>query len=123
LWYAGSMTTGQLWTILGPMLGIFGALAILIIQQGNSLRREMGRLDKKIDDQSNALRAEMATKNDVRSLQTQITGLQTQGTGLQTQVTGMVNTLAEQGRVLGRVEGKLDEHLRAHGPQATRQSA
>jgi hypothetical protein len=43
------MTTAQLWTILGPLLGVFGVLVVLIIQQGNSLRSD---LTAKIDQQT-----------------------------------------------------------------------
>jgi predicted PurR-regulated permease PerM len=41
------MTTAQLWTILGPLLGVFGVLVVLIIQQGNSLRSDLtARIDQ-----------------------------------------------------------------------------
>jgi cell division protein FtsB len=43
------MTTAQIWTILGPLLGVFGVLVVLIIQQGNSLRSDLAA---KIDQQT-----------------------------------------------------------------------
>ncbi len=50
------MTTGQLWTILGPLLGMFGVLVVLVVQQGNALRSEMIKmasdLTARIDQQT-----------------------------------------------------------------------
>ncbi|MHB8295832.1 MAG: hypothetical protein ACYDH5_14655 [Acidimicrobiales bacterium] len=91
-----TLTLGLLIAILAVVITGFFSLVAFIVNQ-------VGRLDTKIE----ALRTEL--KGDIAGLRTELKGdIAAQG--------AQITHLAE---AVGRIEGKLDEHLRRHDAVAS----
>ncbi len=82
-----NMATAQFWTIIGVMIAGFSVMAALFLRLDAKIESVRSELDAKIE----SVRSELDAK--IESVRSDVTHL---------------------AEAVGRIEGKLDEHLRTH---------